>query len=205
MTPITRWVRDFVHDATRFTFDYLRIESAPQGFIWVNSFPTGDQGEPHTQDTLLLGKGDRGRKLGSFEAMALAESSAFTAQWRTAYQLPHHRRERRDLAGVREQLDALLNPDYTDEEIRREVRNFGVDKGDDGKLHSRRRAPSTTRWCARYEAPETGLWREANRLVYGATHPLALDSGGYPPAIRTMTPKDIRAFHDSAYHLANMA
>src|SRR5262245_29850979 len=32
----------FVHDATGFTFDYLRIETAPQGFIWVNSFPTSD-------------------------------------------------------------------------------------------------------------------------------------------------------------------
>src|SRR6185436_11619934 len=64
----------FVHDATGFTFDYLRIETAPQGFIWVNSFPTSDKGEPHTQEHLLLGKGDRGRKLGSSEAMALAES-----------------------------------------------------------------------------------------------------------------------------------
>src|SRR5687768_7185222 len=25
----------FMHDATGFTFDYLRIETAPQGFIWV--------------------------------------------------------------------------------------------------------------------------------------------------------------------------
>src|SRR6185369_6472342 len=56
----------FVHGKTGFTFDYLRIESAPQGFIWVNSFPTSDKGEPHTQEHLLLGKGDRGRKLGSF-------------------------------------------------------------------------------------------------------------------------------------------
>src|SRR3954469_18348142 len=75
----------FTHDATGFTFDYLRIETAPQGYIWVNTFPTSDKGEPHTQEHLLLGKGDHGRKLGSFEAMARAESSAFTAQWRTAY------------------------------------------------------------------------------------------------------------------------
>src|SRR4051812_8440574 len=75
----------FLHDKTGFVFDYLRIESAPQGFIWVTSFPTSDKGEPHTQEHLLLGKGDRGRKLGSSEAMSLAESSAFTAQWRTAY------------------------------------------------------------------------------------------------------------------------
>ena len=42
--------------------------------------------------------------------------------------LPHVGGRRRVLGGVPNQLDALLNPDYTDEEIRREVRNFGVDK-----------------------------------------------------------------------------
>ncbi|HUS30359.1 MAG TPA: hypothetical protein VMZ53_17745 [Kofleriaceae bacterium] len=194
----------FTHDATGFTFDYLRIETAPQGFIWVNSFPTGDKGEPHTQEHLLLGKGDRGRKLGSFEAMALAESSAFTDQWRTAYHF-------HTVAGpsvfwpvFEDQLDALLNPDYSDEEIRREVRNFGVDKADDGTLHLEEKGTVYNEMVRTYESPEVNLWREAGHLVYGPKHPLVLDSGGYPPAIRDMTPQDIRAFHESAYHLANM-
>jgi Zn-dependent M16 (insulinase) family peptidase len=194
----------FMHDKTGFTFDYLRIESAPQGFIWVNSFPTSDKGEPHTQEHLLLGKGDRGRRLGSSEAMALAESSAFTAQWRTAYHF--HTVAGNDVFWpvFVNHLDALLNPDYTDEEIRREVRNFGVDKADDGTLRLEEKGTVYNEMVRTYEAPETNLWRAAGQLVYGATHPLALDSGGYPPAIRAMTPHDIRAFHDAAYHLANM-
>jgi Zn-dependent M16 (insulinase) family peptidase len=194
----------FVHDKTGFTFDYLRIESAPQGFIWVNSFPTDDKGEPHTQEHLLLGKGDRGRRLGSSEAMALAESSAFTAQWRTAYHF--HTVAGQDVFWpvFENHLDTLLNPDYTDEEIRREVRNFGVDKADDGSLRLEEKGTVYNEMVRTYEAPETGLWRAAGQLVYGAQHPLALDSGGYPPAIRTMTAADIRKFHDSAYHLANM-
>jgi Zn-dependent M16 (insulinase) family peptidase len=194
----------FVHDKTGFTFDYLRIESAPQGFIWVKSFPSDDRGEPHTQEHLLLGKGDRGRRLGSSEAMELAESSAFTAQWRTAYHF--HTVAGNDVFWpvFEDQLDALLNPDYTDEEIRREVRNFGVDKTADGKLRLEEKGTVYNEMVRTYEAPETGLWRAAGQLVYGAKHPLALDSGGYPPAIRTMTPEDIRAFHDAAYHLANM-
>lgn len=194
----------FMHDATGFTFDYLRIETAPQGFIWVNSFPTSDMGEPHTQEHLLLGKGNRGRKLGSFEAMALAESSAFTDQWRTAYHF-------HTVAGpdvfwpvFEDQLDALLNPDYTDEEIRREVRNFGVEKSDDGKLHLEEKGTVYNEMVRTYEAPETNLWREAGHLVYGPKHPLVLDAGGFPDAIREMTPKDIRTFHEAAYHLANM-
>ncbi len=194
----------FIHDKTGFTYDYLRIESAPQGFIWVHSFPTSDKGEPHTQEHLLLGKGDRGRKLGSEEAMALAQSSAFTAQWRTCYHF-------NTVAGNDEfwpvfqgQLDALINPDYTDEEIKREVRNFGIDKGDDGKLHLEEKGTVYNEMVRTYEQPEVGLWRTAGQLVYGAKHPLALDSGGYPDAIRTMTPADIRRFHDANYHLANM-
>ena len=66
----------FVHVATGFTFDLMRIESAPQGFIWVNSFPTCDKGEPHTQEHLLLGKGDRGRKFGSYAGDVARRSRA---------------------------------------------------------------------------------------------------------------------------------
>ncbi len=194
----------FMHDATGFTFDYLRIETAPQGFLWVNSFPTSDMGEPHTQEHLLLGKGDRGRKLGSFEAMALAESSAFTDQWRTAYHF--HTVAGHDVFWpvMENHLDALLNPDYTDEEIRREVRNFGVDKSDDGTLRLEEKGTVYNEMVRTYESPQRAVWKVAGRLTYGDTHPLALDSGGEPAAIREMTPKHIRAFHAATHHLANM-
>jgi Zn-dependent M16 (insulinase) family peptidase len=194
----------FTHDATGFTFDVLRIESAPQGFLWVNSFPTSDKGEPHTQEHLLLGKGDRGRRLGNNEAMALAESSAFTEQWRTCYHF--HTVAGNDVFWpvFEGELDALLHPDYTDEEVRREVRNFGVDKADDGTLRLEEKGTVYNEMVRTYENPDVALWREAGLLVYGAHHPLAYESGGYPAAIRTMTPADIRKFHDDAYHLANM-
>jgi Zn-dependent M16 (insulinase) family peptidase len=193
-----------VHDKTKFIFDYLRIESAPQGFIWVNSFPTSDKGEPHTQEHLLLGKGNRGRKMGSFQAMSLTESSAFTDQWRTAYHF--HTVAGRDAFWpvFADQIGAMLDADYTDEEIRREVRNFGVDKGDDGKLRLEEKGTVYNEMVRYYEQPDTTLWLAAKRLVYGAKHPLAFESGGYPDDIRTMTPEDIRKFHGDNYHLANM-
>src|SRR3569623_67954 len=193
-----------VHDATGFQLDYLRIESAPQGYLWVNSYPPSDQGEPHTQEHLLLGKGNRGRRLGSSEAMALATSTAFTEQWHTAY-LFH------TVAGAdvywsvfENELDAVLNPDYTDEEIRREVRNFGLDKGGDGTLHLEEKGTVYNEMVRAYEDPEAILSRTLHQLAYGAKHPLALESGGFPAAIRTMTPQDIRKFHDDHYTLANM-
>ena len=194
----------FVHGKTGFTLDYLRIESAPQGFLWVTTYPTSDKGEPHTQEHLLLGKGNRGRKLASFEAMALAESSAFTEQYRTCYHF--HTVAGHDVFWpvFEDQLDAMLNPDYTDEEIRREVRNFGVDRGDDGALRLEEKGTVYNEMVRAFESPYSVLFRAIGHMVYGPKHPLAFDSGGYPEAIRAMTPEDIRRFHDATYHLANM-
>src|SRR5689334_1937230 len=62
----------FIHERTGFTLDLLQIQSVPQGFIWVNSFPSSDMGEPHTQEHLLLGKGNKGRAVASEEDMSLA-------------------------------------------------------------------------------------------------------------------------------------
>ena len=55
----------FIHERSGFTLDYLQIESVPQGYTWVNSIPVSDQGEPHTQEHLLLGKGTTGNNLGA--------------------------------------------------------------------------------------------------------------------------------------------
>jgi Zn-dependent M16 (insulinase) family peptidase len=136
--------------------------------------------------------------------MALAESSAFTAQWRTAYHFHTVAGEQVFWPVMASHLDALLNPDYTDEEIRREVRNFGVDKADDGTLRLEEKGTVYNEMVRTYESPQTVLWRVAGHLVYGKSHPLALDSGGFPEAIREMTPADIRKFHAATYHLANM-
>ncbi|MCA9679878.1 MAG: hypothetical protein KC464_32910, partial [Myxococcales bacterium] len=194
----------FVHQGTGFVFDYLRIESAPQGFIWVNSFPTSDQGEPHTQEHLLLGKGNRGRAFGSKQAMSLAESSAFTMQWRTCYHF--HTVAGHDVFWdvFDDQLDALINPDYTDEEIRREVRNFGVSKNDDGTLRLEEKGTVYNEMVRSYEQPDRLLWEQAGHMVWGPRHPLAMSQGGEPAAIRTMTPDDIRTFHRDHYYLGNM-
>ncbi|MEJ7597058.1 MAG: hypothetical protein WKG01_04035 [Kofleriaceae bacterium] len=194
----------FLHVRTGFVFDYLRIESAPQGFLYVTSFPTSDKGEPHTQEHLLLGKGDRGRKLGSAQSMALVEASAFTAQWRTVYHF--HTVAGNDVFWqvFENQLTALLEPDYTDEEIKREVRNFGVDRADDGKLRLEEKGTVYNEMVRSFENPASELWRKAGHLVYGTAHPLSYDAGGYPDAIREMTPANIRAFHLATHHLANM-
>ena len=194
----------FVHKRTGFTLDLLQIESVPQGYTWVNSFPVSDQGEPHTQEHLLLGKGTTGRAFAGLDTMWLSGSSAFTQQWRTSYHF--------NTAGGPDvffnlfgrQLDAMLHPNYTDEEIRREVRNFGVTENPDHTLRLEEKGSVYNEMVSSTGNPFRQLFRAVDHLQYGEQHPLAYNSGGEPTGIRTMKPEDIRAFHKSNYYLANM-
>src|SRR5687768_6308022 len=116
----------FTHQRSGFTLDMLTIQSVPQAFVWVTTYPTSDMGEPHTQEHLLLGKGNVGRAVASQESMSLASSSAFTAQFITAYHFYTAAGSEIFFGEFERRMDALLHPDYTDEEVRREVRNFGI-------------------------------------------------------------------------------
>ena len=194
----------FVHRSSGFTLDYLQIESVPQGYTWVNSIPVGDQGEPHTQEHLLLGKGTTGRAFAGLDTMWLSSSTAFTQQWQTSYHFNTSAGPDVFFDLFAAELNALLNPNYTDEEIRREVRHFGVTTAADGSLRLEEKGSvyneMTSSSANRYRV----LFRTIGQLVYGAEHPLSYNSGGEPSGIRTMQPDDIRKFHAANYYLANM-
>jgi len=192
------------HEQTGFILDLLQIESVPQAFIWVNSFPDSDRGEPHTQEHLLLGKGNRGRTVSGLRTMSLTSSSAFTMQWRTCYHFHTPAGPDVFFELLEKQMDALLNPDYTDEEIRREVRNFGVAEDADGSLRLEEKGTVYNEMVSSSDRPFRRLFRAIDHMTYGAEHPLALDSGGWPAAIREMKPTHIRAFHARSHHLGNM-
>jgi Zn-dependent M16 (insulinase) family peptidase len=195
----------FLHVSTGFTLDLLQIQSVPQAFIWVNSFPTSDKGEPHTQEHLLLGKGNVGRSLASIEEMTLTESSAFTQQWRTAYHFQTNAGAAVFYQNVEQHLSALLHPDYTDEEIRREVRNWGLVEDPATKALRLEEAGTVYQEMVSSSGkPDSLLFRAINQMLYGADHPLSYSSGGWPSALRTLKPEDIRKFHRDNYHLGNM-
>ncbi|MGH9830181.1 MAG: hypothetical protein ACREDR_43780, partial [Blastocatellia bacterium] len=195
----------FVHEESSFTLDLLQIQSAPQALIWVNTKPVSDRGEPHTQEHLLLAKGSRGRELESAMDMSLATSNAFTQQLRTIYQF-------NTVAGadvfyklLDQHLKALLDPDYTDEEIRREVRNFGITTTADGKTLSLEEKGSVYNEMVSSSRNQGFAANLAIRIMlYGKDHPLSFVSGGLPSGIRELKPSDIRSFHDANYHLWNM-
>lgn len=194
----------FRHLASGFTLDLLDIQSVPQAFIWVTTFPTSNMGEPHTQEHLLVGKGDKGRNLGSQEVFSLVTSSAFTDQWKTCYHFyttagadafyPHFERT----------MDALIHPDYTDEEVRREVRNFGVTTTSAGSLGLEEKGTVYNEMVTSMDQPFQRVFRAAAVTLYGPEHPLSFSAGGLPAALRVIKPSDIRRFHGQHYFLGNM-
>ena len=193
----------FTHERSGFTLDMLAIQSVPQGLVWVSTWPTSDKGEPHTQEHLLLGKGNRGRAVATLDSMSLAETSAYTEQRRTVYQLATAAGAEVFHQLLEAHLDALLHPDYTDEEVRREVRNFGVTSGPGG-LRLEEQGTVYNEMSSTFEKPWTRLFHELGLALHGPGHPLSHVAGGSPEALRTLTPADIRAFHAANYHLAHM-
>ncbi|HVZ41648.1 MAG TPA: hypothetical protein VHI13_20375 [Candidatus Kapabacteria bacterium] len=195
----------FRHVRTGFVLDLLKIQSVPQGFIWVNSIPTSDMGEPHTQEHLLLGKGNNGRYTANLEGMSLSGSSAFTQQLRTCYDFFTSAGSEVFYQQFERRMNALLYPDYTDEEIRREVCNFGVSVNPgDSRLRLEEKGTVYNEMVSTFERPWTHLGYELDIATYGKGHPMTFVSGGLPSAIRVMQPEDIRRFHHDHYRLDNM-
>ena len=194
----------FIHRRSGFTLDYLQIESVPQGYTWVNSIPVGDQGEPHTQEHLLLGKGTTGRSFAGLDTMWLSTSTAFTQQWRTSYHFNTSAGKDVFFDLFAAQLNALLHPNYTDEEIRREVRSFGVTQNADNTLRLEEKGSVYNEMTSSSANRFRVLFRASGELLFGNKHPLFYNSGGEPSGIRTMKPEDIRNFHAANYYLANM-
>ena len=187
-----------------FTLDLLGIQSVPQAFIWVTSYPTSNMGEPHTQEHLLLGKGNKGRALGSQEPMSLVNSSAFTMQWMTCYDFYTAAGPDVFFEHFERTMDALLHPDYTDEEVRREVRNFGVSRAPDGSLRLEEKGTVYNEMTTSMDQPSYRLFRAAAVAAYGPEHPLSFSSGGLPASLRLIQPADIRRFHAQHYFGGNM-
>lgn len=195
----------FVHRGTGFTLDLLQIESVPQAYFWVKTFPISDKGEPHTQEHLLIGKGNKGRNINTTEGMSVASSNAFTAQGHTAYHFYTGAGAQTFYLLFGDYLDALLNPDYTEEEVRREVRNWGVAQNpSDTALRLEEKGSVYNEMTTSMNNPFSLLFDQAGVFLYGKGHPLANNAGGLPSAIREIKPGDIKAFHDQNYHLANM-
>ncbi|HWF02375.1 MAG TPA: hypothetical protein VHA06_01740 [Candidatus Angelobacter sp.] len=195
----------FVHGATGLTLDLLEIQSVPQAMIGVNTFPVSDRGEPHTQEHLLLAKGNKGRGLGDFELMSLVSDQAFTGNLQTVYHFNTTAGPDAFYLALEKMLDALIHPDYTQEEVMREVRNFGVATDGSGKeLKLVEKGSVYNEMTSTFTNPYTNAYGQLSRLTYGPNHPLGFVAGGSPEGIRVLKPGHIQQFHEQNYHLPNM-
>ncbi len=194
-----------LHLNTGFTLDLFQIQSVPQSFVWVNTPIYGDMGEPHTCEHLLLGKGTKGKYVASFEDMSLGRSTAYTSQIYTAYPFSSAGGNEIYFDIALAKLDALLHPNFSDEEIRREVCNIGVTVDPaTGELVLDEKGTIYTEMVSYYEKYWYYLYPEMDHMLFGETHPLATISGGAPPAIRQMVPADLWDFQKDCYQLSNM-
>lgn len=195
----------FVSDKFGFVIDLFQIQSVPQAFYWVKTVPTSSMGEPHALEHLLLGKGNQSRYVAALEDMSLGSSSAFTADTRTCYDFNTNGGTGAFYNIFEAKLKALLHPDFTDEEIRREVCHVGVTVDQkDNTLSLEEKGTVYTEEVSSFEKPWTYFWTPMNIMVYGKNHPLSYNSGGDPNEMRKMVPQDARRFHKNNYHLANM-
>jgi len=195
----------FVSVKTGYLIDMIRIQSVPQGFFWVKTPPKWDKGEPHTCEHLLLGKGSVGKGVAALEEMSLGNSSAFTAQLITAYHFNTTAGEDTFYKLFHAKLNALMHPDFTDEEIRREVCHVGVVVDpEDGSLSLDEKGTVYTEMVSGYEGHWSYLYEPLGKMQYGDNHPVINSSGGDPKAIRQMVPEDMWSFHEQFHQLDNM-
>jgi len=186
-----------------FLLDLLPMETAPQAFVWISTPVTGHRGEPHTLEHLLLGKGRRGLSVANAEEFRLSGSSAFTGQLETCYHFSTALGPEAFLVEFGDRLDALLHPDFSDEEIRREVCHVGPKEGPDG-LELEEKGTVYTEMVSSWDHPWGRAAQPINEALYGPDHPLAAYQGGKPEGIRMLEPRHIREFQASTHFLANM-
>lgn len=187
-----------VRHATGFVVDVLLWDGiVPQAMLYFNTPLCSDRGEAHTCEHLLLGKGNAGRWTAALEEASLATSTAWTGRLRTFYAF-HTVASGLDVFGsvFAAKLVALLAPDATDEEIRREVCHVEVDATgaceEKGTVYAE--------MLASFRQPDFVLWHNLHRLIYGEGHPLGFEAGGTPDDIRTAEPCHLRRFHNANYH-----
>ena len=195
----------FVSEKYGFIIDLLQIQSVPQSFMWVKTPPTSSKGEPHACEHLLLGKGNRGRYVAGMEDMYLTSSTAYTGQLKTCYHFNTTAGEDAFYKIFEAKIQALCNPDFTDEEIRREVCHIGVVVDpNDSTLSIAEKGTVYTEMVSSFEKPWYYTYSAVDKMIFGENHTLTYNAGGDPDVMRSMTAEDMWKFQQGAYRLENM-
>lgn len=189
----------FIHVSTGAPVFLLQIETAPQLFTWVDCPANSNQGFGHALEHLLATKGIKARYLNLLKSMRLSVGGAATSRDEVYYGLSSGS----GVDGFFEQFHALLEslyrPDFLDVEAEREFYHFAATNGkgvektliESGTVYNEMLS-SQYRYDYIYEL---------SKRVLGERSPLGFNSGGAPDEMRTVTPGEIRRFHDKYYRL----
>ena len=191
----------FQHVPTGMNVYLLQIETVPQAAMWFNTPSVSDAGEAHALEHVLLGKGKKGKLANAVTQMSLGSDSATTHEYFTYYHFYTNGGVDGFFSQFEHTLDALLNLQTTDEQIRREVFHFGYqeDPGtkelelvEKGTVYNEM-VGSEDRWMH---------WYTQLQIAYGENHPFTRSQGGHPKDIRGLTAERIRAFHEKHYNVS---
>ncbi|MCX5782886.1 MAG: hypothetical protein NTW04_00330, partial [Elusimicrobia bacterium] len=192
----------FKHLRTGLMADVLYFNCVPQASICFNTLPVSDMGEPHALEHIVLGKGAKGKHLSILFDMLLGENTAATYPELTVYQF-------NTIAGMEEFyrllkafLDALITPDFCDEEAEREIyRICPVRDPKSGKISLEEKGTIYNEMTSSMEKASSVNWQQAGARAFGKNHPLAKNHGGDPDKIRNTRAKDIKMFHRANYKI----
>jgi Zn-dependent M16 (insulinase) family peptidase len=188
------------HLATGLPVHLLWMDTAPQAAIMIRTYPDADQGAAHALEHLLLGKGTTGRALQTLADMRLGSITAGTAERYTWYHFYAGSGTISFYEVLKQLLEALFRPDFSDAEARQEVYQIGV--ATEPQTGQRWLTEQGTVYTEMYS--QQGMydsWYALLKLVLGPDHPLTFQAGGTPDAIRRLTPQEIRRFHRQHYIL----
>jgi len=203
--------------ASGFALDLLWASDVPQALLYANTPPDSDRGDAHTCEHLLLGKGARGRAAATLLEVCRVQSTAFTDRLRTVYAFQCPTGVDTFLRTLSTQLAALLAPDATDEEIRREVCSVGPFDAPAGGVGLDEKGTVYNEMQSAFQQPNYCAYHKLHQMLYAwppadeaagqppaPPHPLAFEAGGTPQSIRAARPEHLRAFHNDRYGLSSM-
>ena len=190
----------FVH-RTGVVVDVLFFASVPQVSILVPSVPVSDSGEPHALEHVLVFRGLAGRSLQMLKSMRLATLTATTYRHTTIYQFRTSGGSEAFYELLGQYLAALMQPDFTDEEARREVAHLEVETAADGRLTLTEKGAVFNEMAGSMTRPSYVLPRMLRTMAFGEDHPLSRNAGGNPARLWEVTPEAIRSFHRANYRI----
>ena len=190
----------FVH-GTGVVVDVLFFASVPQLSISVPSVPVSDRGESHALEHVVLTRGLSGTYLQMLLSMRLATRYAATYRDRTLYQFRTSGGPDAFYELLAQYLTVLVKPDFTDEEVRREVANLEVVAASDERLTLSMRGAVYNEMVASMARPAYRQPLVLRKMLFGSDHPLSHYAGGDPAQLWDLSPEALRAFHRANYRI----